>query len=73
VLDAAPGGAPLYIVLNAAPDDIEFKTPPWPGCRAWKLLLDTTKTNGAPADEMLDAGQVSKAPPRSILVWEGVK
>jgi isoamylase len=73
VLDAARGGAPLYIVLNAAPEEIEFKAPPWPARRAWKLLLDTSAPDGGSPGKMLDVGAVSKAPPRSILVWEGVK
>ena len=35
------GKPPLYIVLNAAPEEIEFLLPPLPGVKSWTLLLDT--------------------------------
>jgi glycogen operon protein len=73
VLDGVSGGAPLYIVLNATPEPIEFKAPPWPGCRGWKSLIDTTTADGVAGGDTLEAGHMSKAPPRSILVLEGVK
>jgi isoamylase len=73
VLDAVAGGAPLYIVLNAAPEPIAIKLPPWPGCRGWKALLDTTLADGSPDGAMLDMGAMSEAPPRCVLVFEGVR
>jgi isoamylase len=73
VLDAVAGGAPLYIVLNAAPEPIAIKLPPWPGCRGWKALLDTTLADGGPGGATLDMGAMSEAPPRCVLVFEGVR
>ena len=61
------------IVLNAAPETIPFKAPPWPGSRAWKLLLDTTVIDGVPARKPLKVGDMSESPPSSILVFEGMK
>jgi hypothetical protein len=36
------------------------------------VLLDTTGTEGGSGGEMLQIGQMSKAPPRSVQVLEGV-
>jgi isoamylase len=73
VLAGIAGGTPLYIVLNAASEPIPFKVPPWRGCRSWNQLLDTTAVDGSSKGEMLRVGQMSEAPPRSILVFEGVQ
>jgi len=73
VLAGPKGGSPLYIVLNAASEPIAFKVPQWPRCSSWNQLLDTTATDGASRGEMLQVGQMSEAPPHSILVFEGVQ
>src|SRR5215510_7715089 len=72
VLAGIGGGAPLYIVFNAGGEPIPFKVPQWPRCRGWSLLLDTTATDGGTAGELIRIGQLSQAPPRSILVFEGL-
>ncbi len=71
VLEGASDGKPLYIVLNAAPETIPFKAPPWPACRAWKPLLDTTAIDGEPSGKPLKVGDMSESPPSSVLVFEG--
>jgi glycogen operon protein len=73
VLAGIAGGAPLYIVLNAGPEPIAFKVPQWPRCRGWNQLLDTTVMDGGTPGDMLRVGQMSKAPPRALLVFEGVQ
>jgi isoamylase len=72
VLEGTTSG-PLYVMLNAAPEAIAFKTPPWPGCRAWKPLLDTTALDGMPTGAMLSIGEMSESPPASIMVFVGAK
>jgi glycogen operon protein len=71
VLGAISEGAPLFIVLNAAPDAIAFKLPPWPGCGHWKPLLATTATDGHGGRKTLPVGSMSEARPQCLLVFEG--
>jgi len=73
VLEGTTESAPLYIAMNAAPEPIRFKVPEWPGCRGWNPLLDTSVVGGGSAGEMVQSAQISEAPPRSVLVFEGVK
>jgi glycogen operon protein len=74
VLEARSDGGPLFIVLNAAPETIDFKVPEWLGCRVWKPALDTTVADGSAATGApLKPGAMSKIPPSSVLVFEGVK
>src|SRR6185436_14395197 len=37
----ATGGEPLFLVFNAAPDDIEVTLPQWAGVNTWSRVLDT--------------------------------
>jgi glycogen operon protein len=67
------GKPPLYIVLNAAPEEIEFLPPPLPDVKSWTLLLDTgldTGSDGRSGFE-LPAGAKGHAPPRSVLAFSG--
>jgi isoamylase len=73
VLEGAKDGAPLYIVLNAAPQPIDFKLPPWPGFASWRALLDTTRTDGSADGAVRQSGEMSKALPRCVLGFEGVR
>jgi isoamylase len=74
VLEAKSDGAPLFIVLNAAPETIAFKVPEWLGCSTWNPLLDTTVADGSTTSgAALKPGATSEAPPTSVLVFEGVK
>ncbi len=63
------GQTPLYIVLNGAPETIEFLLPTLPECSRWTLVLDTSP-NAQPGRQ-LTSGEKSQAPPRSVLVFSG--
>jgi isoamylase len=63
------GGSPLYIVLNAAPQVIDFKLPVLAEFPRWDMLLDTTHPSGAPGRS---PDRVMQAPARSVLVFAGV-
>jgi glycogen operon protein len=67
---AGDSSSVLFIVLNAAPEEIEFNLPSLPGATRWTALLDTAeppRTGEWPADTTLTAS------PRSILVFEGLE
>ncbi len=59
---------PLFIVLNAAHEEIEFTFPEWPNAGSWSLVLETSEhpsgTDGHPTG-------TSRAPRLSVLVYEG--
>ena len=38
-----PGQAPIFIVLNAAPEEIAFKLPKMPEYKSWQQVLNTTE------------------------------
>ena len=63
------GGAPLYVVLNAAPQAIEFMLPKVPPCSRWTACLDTSPHPRLGAE--LTSGAKAHAQPRSILVFAG--
>jgi isoamylase len=63
------GRAPLFLVLNAAPEDIVFTLPNVPEWRSWIKELDTSSQ--APANETYVAGTRLTSPGRSVLVFSG--
>jgi glycogen operon protein len=64
-----PGGAPLYIVLNAAPDAIGFSLPSLPGYGHWSVLLESA---GPPrVGKQFASGSTLQASPRSVLAFAG--
>ncbi|ETR78713.1 glycogen debranching protein [Afipia sp. P52-10] len=63
-----PVGATLFIVLNAAPEPIDFTLPKFDNCPTWTLRLDTT--SGKSGAVSLKAGTVTTAAPRSVIVYE---
>jgi glycogen operon protein len=67
---AEPGGEPVYVVLNAAPESIAYTLPKLPEYARWTLLLDTTIASGGET-ETHQSGTDAKAPPRSVLVFAG--
>ena len=66
---AEEAGAPIFIVLNAAPEEIAFTLPKMPEYRSWQQVLNTTEDVQAAAD--FAAGADMKAPPRSVLAFAG--
>jgi glycogen operon protein len=65
----AHGQAPIFIVLNAAPEEIAFKLPLMPEYKNWQQVLNTTESNQATAG--FASGGDLKAPPRSVLAFAG--
>jgi glycogen operon protein len=66
---AQPGKAPVFIVLNAAPEPIAFKLPKMSEYRSWRQLLNTAEDNQSATD--FAAGTDAEAPSRSVLVFSG--
>jgi glycogen operon protein len=62
------GQPPLYIVLNAAPEAIDFVLPSVPEAARWSPRLNTA---GAQDPKKLAPGTKLQAPPRSVLVFSG--
>src|SRR3954468_10945168 len=63
------GQAPIFIVLNAAPEEIAFKMPEMPEYNNWQQVLNTTEN--VQADAAFTSGAETKAPPRSVLAFAG--
>ena len=63
------GQAPIFIVLNAAPEEIAFKLPKMTEYKNWHQVLNTADDKQAAAD--LASGADTKAPPRSVLAFAG--
>jgi glycogen operon protein len=64
------GKPPLYIVLNAAPETIEFLLPTLPECSRWAIQLNTAAPGQK--DQTFDRGSKWPAPARSVLVFAGI-
>ncbi|NPU09379.1 glycogen debranching protein GlgX [Bradyrhizobium sp. 83002] len=62
--------APIFIVLNAAPEEIGFKLPKLAETKTWQQVLDTTQVQQKQTD--FSAGTDLKAPPRSVLAYAGL-
>lgn len=70
---AAPegGGEPLFIVLNAGQEKVEFTLPQWNEIARWSCVLDTG-VGRVLVDEFNEPpGKALTAPPRSILAFAG--
>jgi glycogen operon protein len=63
------GQAPIFIVLNAAPEEIAFKLPQMPDYKNWQQVLNTTEVVQTPTG--LASGAETSAPPRSVLAFAG--
>jgi glycogen operon protein len=66
---AEPAGEPVFVVLNAAPQPIEFTLPALPQYSRWTSVLNTTLAPDR--TELHAAGAKAKAPPRSVLLFAG--
>ena len=72
VLSAAePEDAPIFIVLNAAPEEIAFHLPKLPEYSRWQQVLSTAELKQASVD--FASGAETKAPPRTVLAFSGVR
>jgi glycogen operon protein len=63
------GQAPIFIVLNAAPEEIAFTLPKMAEYKNWQQVLNTTETVQTFA--AIASGAETKAPPRSVLAFAG--
>ncbi len=63
------GAAPIFIVLNAAPDDIAFHLPRLPEYQTWRQLLNTAEDAQSSVD--LPSGGEAHAPARAVLAFAG--
>jgi isoamylase len=61
--------APIFIVLNAAPEEIAFKLPELPEYKSWRQLLNTADAKQTAGEYA--SGADTKAPPRSVLAFAG--
>src|ERR1700691_2329665 len=64
-----PSAAPIFIVLNAAPEAIAFKLPKMPEYKKWQQLLNTADVKQTTKD--FASGSEASAPPRSVLTFAG--
>ena len=64
-----PSAAPIFIVLNAAPEEIAFHLPKMPEYKTWQQVLNTADQVQATAD--FASGIETKAPPRAVLAFAG--
>jgi isoamylase len=64
-----PGGAPLYIVLNATPEAITFTVPTLLEHTQWNVVLDTATSPRL--GKQFASGATMQAPPRSVLAFAG--
>jgi isoamylase len=63
------GGAPLYVVLNAAGEPITFTLPSLADIRQWSVLLDATASPRV--GQQFGAGTTLEAAARSVLAFAG--
>jgi isoamylase len=61
--------SPLYVVLNAAPDAIDFKLPMLPEYSHWTVVLNTA--DASQTTQEFASGAKSHAPARSVLAFAG--
>jgi isoamylase len=66
---AEKGQAPIFIVLNAAPEAIAFKLPKMPEYKSWEQVLNTADSEQTAAS--FASGADAEAPPRSVLAFAG--
>jgi glycogen operon protein len=66
---AEPGGPPIFIVLNAAPEEITFHLPKMPEYARWQQVLNTVELTQTSAE--FASGAETKAPPRTVLAFAG--
>ena len=64
-----PGQPPIFIVLNAAPEEIAFKLPGMTEYKSWQQVLNTTEA--VQSFTGYASGAEASAPPRSVLAFTG--
>jgi glycogen operon protein len=64
------GQPPIFIVLNAAPEEIAFKLPKLAEYKTWQLVLNSAELK--PTVVRLPAGSDTKATARTVLAFAGL-
>jgi glycogen operon protein len=64
-----PDGAPLFVIINGADEDLDITFPEWPGPPHWQNVLDTAM--GEPQTILGDTGSPWTVRKRSILAFAG--
>lgn len=69
-------GVPLYVVLNAGTEAVDFVLPKWPGCVTWARMLATVVGDDRHADgkfkiDAFKEGSKHVAPAQSVTVFAG--
>ena len=64
------GQPPVFIVLNAAPEEIAFKLPTLAEYKAWQLVLNSAEARQTVVK--LPTGSDTKAPARTVLAFAGL-
>ena len=62
-------GTPIFVVLNASPEDIQFTLPKMPEYKIWKRLLSTAEAEQYETSHA--SGDSTEAPGRSVLAFAG--
>jgi glycogen operon protein len=65
-------GTPIFIVLNAASDAIEFVLPEWPGIGQWIGELDTAAFPKPAHAETKPSGTQCISQPSSVMLFSGM-
>jgi glycogen operon protein len=65
-----PGLPPLFVVVNSAPQPIDFSFPKLPEFKVWQQLLDTAVDREV--IEPFASGGKTTALPRSVLAYAGI-
>jgi isoamylase len=71
VMIAQSGLAPLFILLNAYHEDLEYRTPRPRVILEWRLLVDSARGLIEPNEPNMGHGDVVTVPARSVLLFEG--
>jgi len=64
------GQPPIFIVLNAAPEEIAFTLPKLPEYKTWQLVLNSAEARQTVT--RLPAASETKAPARTVLAFAGL-
>jgi len=64
------GQPPIFIVLNAAPEEIVFTLPKLPEYKTWQLVLNSAEARQTVT--RLPAASETKAPARTVLAFAGL-
>jgi glycogen operon protein len=64
-------GTPIFIVLNAASEPVEFVLPGWSHTEHWNCLLDTAVFPQPPNARRQTSGTRCFSAPSSVMVFSG--